>query len=595
MAPLQLTAPKNRELVGGDVLAQCLRHLGVEVAFGLHGGHLDAFLMGASDVGIRLVDTRHETVAVQAAEGYAVVAQKVGVCFVTANSGFSNGVPGLATAYADRSPILCITSSAPLRDAEANVLQGFHDQVVLSKPVTKFAHRVAAVEEIPRIVAHAFRTCSAGVPGPVVVDFPIEILFSPVYPERLSWGSISSPQPYRPGPDPEAISRAWGLIKEAKRPVIVCSTGARCLLGDRKFLSFLERTKIPVFNSRKFSSPLPIDHPLRAGLASLLYALPVIGESDPDLVILLGCRTGMFLGPRSKPAIPSPDKARYIQIDLDGSEIGRSQHIDVGIVSDSRLAIAALDAEASRDPYQAPESWVRRAVGLKSLPIPHDNEPVTQEDGHMHPYHALKETFTALKPGSIISIDGGECGGWAASTVDLACPQMTVTSSGYLGFLGNGWGYALGASIADPSRTIVNVHGDGSAGFHLAELDTYARFGCKVLTVVVNNHAWGMSINGQDEVYGDRTTSRPVSQLSPLMDFAGASKALGTEARKVTRIEDIKAAVQSLTETGGPGLLELVVSKKPTWPGTLMMVGNTDDPNVIVVPYYDNVPRPIYK
>jgi thiamine pyrophosphate-dependent acetolactate synthase large subunit-like protein len=126
---------------------------------------LDAFLMGASDMGIRLVDTRHETVAVQAAEGYAKVSQKVGVCFVTANSGFSNALPGLATAFADRSPIFCVTSSAPQRDAEANVLQGFHDQVVLSKPVTKFAHRVACVEEIPRIVAHAFRTCSAGVPG----------------------------------------------------------------------------------------------------------------------------------------------------------------------------------------------------------------------------------------------------------------------------------------------------------------------------------------------------------------------------------------------------------------------------------------------
>jgi thiamine pyrophosphate-dependent acetolactate synthase large subunit-like protein len=105
MVSIPLITPKDRELVGGDVLAQCLRHLGVEVAFGLHGGHLDAFLMGASDMGIRLVDTRHETVAVQAAEGYAKVSQKVGVCFVTANSGFSNALPGLATAFADRSPI----------------------------------------------------------------------------------------------------------------------------------------------------------------------------------------------------------------------------------------------------------------------------------------------------------------------------------------------------------------------------------------------------------------------------------------------------------------------------------------------------------
>jgi thiamine pyrophosphate-dependent acetolactate synthase large subunit-like protein len=350
------------------------------------------------------------------------------------------------------------------------------------------------------------------------------------------------------------------------------------------FHSFLEKTKIPVFNSRKFSSPLPIDHPQRAGLASLLFALRALGNPEPDLVILLGCRTGMFLGSRSRGAIPSPDDARYIQIDLDGSEIGRSQHIDVGIVSDAQLAVAALDAEASRNPYKTPESWTQLALSLQSLPSPHENESVEQEGGRMHPYHALKATFQSLEPGSIVSTDGGECGGWAASTTDLARPFMYFASTGYLGFLGNGWGYSLGASVAAPDRRIISIHGDGSAGFHLAELDTYARFGCKVLTVVVNNHAWGMSIHGQDEVYGEKIASRPISQLSPLMDFAAAARALSVDARKVTRVEDIKDAVHALSESDAPGLLELVVSKKPTWPGTLAMVGNTDDPNVIVVP-----------
>jgi thiamine pyrophosphate-dependent acetolactate synthase large subunit-like protein len=201
--------PAKREFLGGDLLAQTLQHLGVDVAFGLHGGHLDAFLVGAEDIGIKLVDTRHETVAVQAAEGYAKVSGKVGVCFVTANSGsvsievnvahsatdlcssFCNGLPGIATAFADRSPIFVITSSPPLQDAETNALQGFHDQVVVSKPITKFCHRITNVEEIPRIVAYAFRAANSGIKGPVLIDFPIDVLFSPPQMSRISYGAVS--------------------------------------------------------------------------------------------------------------------------------------------------------------------------------------------------------------------------------------------------------------------------------------------------------------------------------------------------------------------------------------------------------------------
>lgn len=241
---LDLKPPRGRELLGGDLLAQCLYQLGVRVAFGLHGGHLDAFLMGCMDAGIELIDTRHETVAVQAAEGYAKVSGKTGCCFVTANSGwapavnlqayhlantfrFCNGLPGLATAFADRSPVFCVTSSPPLRDAETNALQGFHDQVVLSKPLTKFCHRVTNCGEIPRIVSLAWRTANAGAPGPVLVDFPIDVLFTPVEGDSISWGGIAAPPVTLPGPDPLAIKDLAQLCKEAKRPVIVVGTGAR--------------------------------------------------------------------------------------------------------------------------------------------------------------------------------------------------------------------------------------------------------------------------------------------------------------------------------------------------------------------------------
>lgn len=160
-----LKIPEHRELTGGDLAAQSLVHLGVEVAFGIHGGHLDAFLVGCEENDIRLVDTRHEATAIQAAQGYAHVRQRLGVAFVTANSGFGNSLPGIATALADRVPVLIVTSSPPIREAETNCLQGFLDQQTVANSITKFAHRVLRAEDIPRLVSRAARVALSGAPG----------------------------------------------------------------------------------------------------------------------------------------------------------------------------------------------------------------------------------------------------------------------------------------------------------------------------------------------------------------------------------------------------------------------------------------------
>lgn len=400
----KLKMPEGREFKGGDLLAQTLLHLGVNVAFGLHGGHLDAFLMGAHDVGIRLIDTRHETVAVQAAEGYSKVAQKVGVCFVTANSGFGNALPGLSTAFADRSSIFCITSSAPMRDAEMNVLQGFHDQVVVSKPITRFCHRCVHVEEIPRLVSHAFHTATASPPGPVLIDFPIEVLFSPVEPKRISWGSIRMKPSYPPGPHPGAIKDAVEMLSKSQRPVIITGAGARGLEDDTGFHNFVESARIPTFHSNEYSGALPYKHPLRGGVANLLLGLQVIGHPSPDLVILLGARTGFFLGSRSSPCTPSPDECQYIQVDVDSGEIGRSHDIHLGITSDPKTAMQALALAVADAGFVAPQQWAETTMSLKTSRMPQDAEAEQVEPGKVHPYHALKRAFSALPEDATLSV-----------------------------------------------------------------------------------------------------------------------------------------------------------------------------------------------
>ncbi|KAF2464452.1 acetolactate synthase I/II/III large subunit [Lindgomyces ingoldianus] len=620
-----LKTPNGRELLGGDLLAQSLLALDVRVAFGLHGGHLDAFLMGCVDIGIELIDTRHETAAIQAAEGFSKVSGKTGCCFVTANSGFCNGLPGLATAFADRSPILCITSSPPLRDAETNALQGFHDQVVLSKPITKFCLRVTSVGEIPRLVSLAWRTASAGPPGPTLLDFPIDVLFTPVREEDVAWGGITAPMVAVPGPGGRAVRDVIGMVKASVRPVVIVGTGAKGAV--EKTISLAEKIGIPIFHTPKFSTAIPFSHPFCAGSALTLGLLTATNKPQPDLVIILGARTGFLLGGRGGAIIPTSD-CRIVQVDIDGSEIGRSEHVDLGIVSDIELFTSALlkEVEAS-EKFRVPEEWIRTALSLKSFRAPHnEKEPILDTtNGHLHPYHAVKKLFQCIPDDSIVCIDGGESGGWALQCLPEAHAHLSMVCTGYLGFLGNGWGYALGAAVADKSRLVVNMQGDGSAGFHIAELDTYAKFGLRVLTVVVNNSCWGMSCAGQELIYGNISDARPAAKLRPetrydiIAEGFGVSstiidatetippspsdtrrksfKELGfSEDEKSKKVLDaIGAAVDEVVHMDGPGLIDLRVSPYPFQDMTMGMVGATNDPDVIVVPYYDNLPRPYYK
>jgi thiamine pyrophosphate-dependent acetolactate synthase large subunit-like protein len=592
--------PPHREFLAGDLLAQSLSKLGVTVAFGLHGGHLDAFLIGCTLSGIRLIDTRHETPAVQAAESYAKLTGSLGLCFVTANSGFCNALPGLATAFADRSPILMVTSSPPLQDAETNSLQGFHDQVVIARPMSKFAHRITTPEEIPRIVSYAYKTAMSGIPGPVVLDFPIDVLFSPPRMGALAMGSVLRETAIAPGPSPGAVKKVLEMWRASKRPAIIVGTGAsRTTSRDdpstSPLLNLAEATGTPIFHSQKYSPSLPFDHELRGGNASSLAIVRAIGKPQPDFVLLLGARTGFLLGGRSGALIPNSD-CKIIQVDLDGGEIGKSHAVDLGIVSDSLEFISAILTSLKQEgtTLDRRTEWLEDIKAVKSLPSQYKNDETTRPDGRLHPYHAMSAIMTSLPPSSIIIMDGGESGVWSSSLTDLARPSTAIVATGYLGFLGNGWGYSLGAALACPDRLVVNIHGDGSAGFHIQELDTYARHGLNVLSVVFNNNFWGMSVAGQDLLYEKSDPARPVSSLSESCRYDIVAGGFNCASALATTIDEVEKAIKDLGAKGKPGLVNVLVSRSPVTEVTKSMVGKTEDKDWIVVPYYDNIPRARY-
>lgn len=433
---------------------------------------------------------------------------------------------------------------------------------------------------------------NSGAPGPVLIDFPIDVLFSPPQHARISWGAIAVPTPSLPGPDPSAIVTLVQLWTAAKRPIIITGTGARA--SNEVLIKLASKMRTPVFYSSKYSNAVPYGHELRGGPATNLAKLLALGKPQPDFVVLLGARTGFLLAGRSGTIIPS-DNCNIVQVDVDGGEIGKSLPIDLAIVSDASLFCEAVLEKLAVKDLSADDQWVQSCSSLKDMPSSFAKDARTQPDGRLHPFHAMQALMTSLPPDSIITIDGGEAGQWALGHLEKAKPYLAMVSTGYLGFLGNGWGYSLGASIAEPQRLIVNIQGDGSAGFHIAELDTFARHGLRILTVVINNYVWGMSLNGQELVYGTKTDARPASKLSRSTAYEIVAQGFGCVGAKVEDFGEIQPEIERLSEISGPALLSLIVSDKPITPATRSMVSMTDDPDVIVVPYYDNVPRPYFK
>jgi acetolactate synthase-1/2/3 large subunit len=565
---------------GGDLVGRTLASSGIDVAFGLHGGHLDSLLRGCRRAGIRLVDTRHEAAAVNAADGYARVTGRVGLALATAGAGFSNAIAGLGPPYVDRSPVLLITSSPPLRDAETNALQGFVDQVAMAVPVAKWAHRVTVGEEIPRLIGLALRTALAGPPGPVVLDIPVDVLFTPVDEGRVAHGGglrIGLP----PAPAPEGVAEALALLRSAQRPAIIAGGGVRGPAPCAPLVEFAERTGIPVFHPGMIVGAMPPDHALNGYSARNLATLVADGLG-PDAVLLLGARFGFYLGGRGGSIVPLD--AKVIQVDVDASELGRVRPFDVGITADARQTLRAFTAALEED-WPDRSEWAATATGVHRRPPSFADDPV-EVNGRIHPYHGLREVLRSLEPHSTLVVDGGELSAWTAMSMHEARPHRAM-GCGYLGFLGITPGLAIGAQVAEPDRRVVLVIGDGGAGFHIQEFDTMVRHGLPVVTVVVNNSCWGMSLHGQDLLLG--AGEEIITRLADT-DYDRVAAGFGAFGERVSRFKEIAPALKRALADGRPACINLAVSGDVVHPVTPAMVGTIGAGQGTVVPYYDNIP-----
>ncbi len=546
----------NTAITGGEMVVRTLEKAGVRRVFGLHGAHLETLFQSCRNHDIPVLDTRHEVAAGHAAEGYARATRKLGVAMITAGPGFTNVLTSMANAYLDRTPVLYLSGAAALRDAETNTLQAGIDQVAIARPITKWAHQVTTVQQLPRLVAHAIRIATSGPTGPVLLDLPSDVLGA-----QVEEGTVPIPEPILIAPIApahEAVTRALHLLSGARRPVIMAGVGAWQSACEQPLREFVERAGIPVFSDFQAHGLLPSGHPLYGGTFHKMADLT--GAERPDVVLALGVRFGLFTLGSSDRLVPS--SAQVIHVEIDPKEIGRLRGVALGVVADSGEMLRALLAHPAARTWPDHRHWSEKIRNLRRTRLETQTREFARSSPPVHPYQAVAAIVESIDANTTVVADGAETYHWLNEVIRQDRPGSYITH-GFLGAVGFGMGLALGAQTADPARRVLCLVGDGAFGFTMAELDTMTRHRLPIVVVIMNNRSWAASQHFQEIVSGaERVTGTRLSDAR----YHDVAQALGCYARHVTRIEELKPALEAAFASGKPACINVETDVVPLPP-----------------------------
>jgi acetolactate synthase-1/2/3 large subunit len=558
-------------ITGGELVVRTLLAANVRHVFALHGAHLETLFQSLASHGVPIIDTRHEVAAGHAAEGYARATRGLAVAMVTAGPGFTNVITSLANAYLDRTPVLYLSGSAALRDAESNTLQAGIDQVAIARPITKWAHQITTPSQIPRLVAQAIRLATSAPTGPVLLDLPMDVLTAQVEEDAAPTRAnlvLDSPM----APTSAAIDSALELLLAATRPIVMVGPGAWQADAGDELRRFVERAGIPVFSDFQAHGLLPSSHALWGGTYHKLSELTA-SDARPDVVLALGVRFGLFTMGVSDRLVPSA--AKLIHVETDAKEIGRLRDAHVPIVADSREVLKALNQRMSAEGHTAgsadPQAairwpdfsaWQKTIRDAKSARLARHREQYPRTSARIHPYQAVTAIAEALPPDSIVVGDGAEAYHWFNEVVRQERAGSYITH-GFLGAVGFGLGLSLGAQVAHPKRPVLCLVGDGAIGFTIAEFDTMVRHGLPIVVVVMNNRSWAASQHFQEIVSG---SGKVLGTRLGEARYHEVAQAFGARGVHVTRLEDLSAAVKSAFSSGEPACINVEIDVAPIPP-----------------------------
>jgi len=531
------------KISGGVLAARILKAEGVECIFTLVGGHTYPIIDACVDLGIKVIDVRHEAAAAHMAEGYALVTGKPGVCLVTAGPGFTNMITGTANAYIANSPIICLSGLAQLPGIDALVLQDMN-QIDVIKPLTKFARTVYQTKRIPEYMSMAFRHSLSERPGPVYLEFPMDLLYA-----QIEEDEVQIPGKYRtdarPAGDPARIEEALSLLKNAERPMILVGSGGWWAQAQGALQDFVEKSGIPVFTRNAGRGLISDDHPLCFG------PLAVSGLFKADVALIIGTQFDYKLRSGNL-----PPELKTIWVDVAATAIGRNRHIDIGIVADAKLALEQLNQGITPGTY---DEWVETLRESKQNREEKNKVHAESDQVPIHPIRLCNELKNMIDEDTIVTIDGGDIANLGTQFLPAYRPgQQPGNPSSIFGCLGVGLPFALAAKVAHPEKKVISLTGDGSFGLNGMEFDTAIRHNIPIVSVISNDSAWGMIKYPVERRYGaDRIVACDLSHGN----YEKIVEVMGGYGEKVENPSDIRPAIERALSSGKPACVNVITSR----------------------------------
>jgi acetolactate synthase-1/2/3 large subunit len=532
---------------GGHIVARAILAEGVDHVFTLCGGHVQMIYDGCLTEGIRVVDVRHEQSAGHAADGWARVTGKPGVAIVTAGPGVTDAVTAVASAQRAQVPMVLIGGQgarmlSQFGGQDRGALQDMN-HVELLRPITKWAVSVPETRRLADYVQSAFRIAASGVPGPVFLEMPLDVLFGGCDEEEVVRYTGYRTEA-RPAGDPAYVTEAARLIAAAERPMLIVGSQWRWSSRREGLGELLAASPMPAFLNGMARGALPRSHPCHL-TKSRRDAL-----READLVLVFGTPLDFRLG-YGEAIAPG---AKLVQVDLDGGELGRNRHVDVGIVGDTGLVLSAL-ATAVGPPSPGRAAWLARARASDERRAAAMDEELTRASDPINPLYLCNRLNRFVDGRTTVVGDGGDFVATAASVLAVE-GLASWMDAGPLGTLGVGPGYALAAKLARPDHRVILVSGDGTFGLNGFEFEAMARQGVKVTCVIGNDGAWTQIRRGQIDMYGE---DRAVATGLARTRYDLVARALGAHGEHITRAADLDGALERAFAHDGPAVVNVEV------------------------------------
>ncbi len=530
---------------GADVVAQALARAGVKHIFALSGNHIMPLFDAALDARIELIHTRHEAAAVHMADAWGRLTGEPGVALVSGGPAHGNAVSALYTAQMAESPVVLLSGHAPTDQLGLGSFQEMR-QADMAAPVTKAAWTSTSVEALGQDIARAIRTARAGRPGPVQLSLPVDTLTTKGREETVPDADafLAQAMPLDAGAALAFLDR----LTAASRPLVL--TGSVCLTraGYARARAFEYAVGVPVVG---MESPRGTNDPSLGAFAEVL--------AQADCVLLIGKRMDFTLGFGRAPAFAAD--CQFMHIDAEATELDRSRRslgnrLVATAMADALSAVAAL--AAARKHQRSPDAWSSDVHAAMQYRPAAWSSVASQEPGRLHPVQVCRPLQILLDshPDSVMVSDGGEFGQWAQAC--LTAPNRMI--NGPAAAIGSALPMALAARVAKPEAPVIALMGDGTFGFHVAEIDTAVRYRLPFVAVVGNDARWNAEYQIQVKTYGpDRVVGCEL--LPTRYDLVAA--ALGGHGEHVNTADALLPAAERAHRSGLPSCLNVAMEGVP--------------------------------